>query len=362
MRPQCCADVEERVVRFRATTILAVLGISIAIAVLLEIVWIARQVLAWILIALFLALALNPAVEWFQRHGVRRRGLAAGITFLLVLGAIAALGALFIPTLVREVNGFVQALPGYVDDVAHRQGRLGFLESKYHVTERVRNAVQSGGTSSVLGLTGTAVAITKGIITAIVATVTITFMTLFMLLEGPLWMDRFYGLLPKRSQERWRGLGHQIYRTVGGYVSGNLFISVIAGVSSTLVLIVFGVPYAVALGLLVAILDLIPLAGATIAAIIVVTVGFIHSVPAGIVLLVFFVVYQQIENHIIQPVVYSRTVQLSPLAVLISVLIGAQLAGVLGALAAIPVAGTLQVLLLAWLEDRRKRHTRPATV
>jgi predicted PurR-regulated permease PerM len=187
-------------------------------------------------------------------------------------------------------------------------------------------------------------------------------MTLFMLLEGPLWMDRFYSLLPKRSQERWRGLGHQIYRTVGGYVSGNLFISVIAGVSSTLVLIVFGVPYAVALGLLVAILDLIPLAGATIAAIIVVTVAFLHSVTAGIVLLVFFVVYQQVENHIIQPVVYSRTVQLSPLAVLISVLIGAQLAGVLGALAAIPVAGTLQVLLLAWLEERRKRHTRPATV
>ena len=127
-------------------------------------------------------------------------------------------------------------------------------------------------------------------------------------------------------------------------------------------LLALGVPYAVALGLLVAILDLIPLAGATIAAIIVVTVGFIHSVPAGIVLLIFFVVYQQIENHVIQPVVYSRTVQLSPLAVLISVLIGAQLAGVLGALAAIPVAGTLQVLLLAWLEDRRKRHARPRTV
>jgi predicted PurR-regulated permease PerM len=362
MRPQCCADVEERVVRFRATTILAVLGIAIAVAVFLEVVWIARQVLTWILIALFFTLALNPAVDWFQRHGVARRGLAAGLTFLLVLGAIAALGALFIPTLVDEVNGFVQALPGYVNDVTHRQGRLGFLESKYHVTERVRNAVQSGGASSVLGLTGTAVAITKGIITAIIATVTITFMTLFMLLEGPVWMERFYTLLPAHSRDRWRGIGRQIYRTVGGYVTGNLLISVIAGVTSTLVLLALGVPYAVALGLLVAILDLIPLAGATIAAIIVVTVGFIHSVPAGIVLLVFFVVYQQIENHVIQPVVYSRTVQLSPLAVLISVLIGAQLAGVLGALAAIPVAGTLQVLLLAWLEERRKRHTRPATV
>lgn len=338
------------------------LGITIAVLAFLEVVWIARQVLTWILIALFLTLALNPAVDWFQRHGIKRRGLATGLTFLLAIGSIAALGALFIPTLVNEVNGFVQALPGYVDDITHRQGRLGFLESKYHVSQRVRDAVNSGGASSVLGLTGTAVAITKGIITAIVATVTITFMTLFMLLEGPVWMERFYSLLPTRSQSRWRGIGQQIYRTVGGYVTGNLFISVIAGVVSTVVLLLLGVPYAVALGLLVAILDLIPLAGAMIAAIIVVTVGFLHSVPAGIVLLIFFVVYQQIENHVIQPVVYSRTVQLSPLAVLISVLIGAQLAGVLGALAAIPVAGTFQVLMLAWLEDRRKRRASPAAV
>ena len=352
---------EERVVRFRATTILAVLGIAIAVALLLEVVWIARQVLVWILIAIFLALALNPAVDWFQRHGIKRRGLATGVTFILVLAGIAALGALFVPTLVDEVNGFVKALPGYVDDITHRRGRLGFLESKYHVTERVRNAVESGGASGVLGLTGTALAITRGIITAIVATVTIIFMTFFMLLEGPIWMERIYALLPAKSRDRWRDIGHQIYRTVGGYVTGNLFISIIAGTASTLMLLVLGVPYAVALGLLVGILDLIPLAGATIAAIIVVTVGVLHTLVAGIVLAVFFVVYQQVENHLIQPVVYSRTVQLSPLAVLISVLIGAELAGVLGALAAIPIAGTIQVLLRAWLEQRRKHPRSAAT-
>ena len=116
-----------------------------------------------------------------------------------------------------------------------------------------------------------------------------------------------------------------------------------------------GVPYAIALGLIVGILDLIPLAGATIAAIIVGAVAFLHSVPAGIVVVVFFIVYHQVENHILQPVVYGRTVQLSPLAVLISVLIGAELAGVLGALAAIPVAGTLQVVFLDWLRHRRAR-------
>jgi predicted PurR-regulated permease PerM len=354
--------VEERVVRFRPTTILALLGITIGVFLVLELVWIARQVLTWVLIAIFLALAMNPAVNWFQNHGIRRRGLATGITAVLVLAGFAVLGLLFIPTLVGEVNGFAHALPGYVDDITHRRGRLGFLESKYHVTQRVQDAVQEGGASRILGLSGTAFAITKGIITAIVAIVTIMFMTVFMLLEGPAWVERLYALLPEGSRDRWRGVGDEIYKTVGGYVTGNLFISVIAGITSTLALVALRVPYAVALGLLVAILDLIPLAGATIAAIIVCSIGFLHSLAAGIILIVFFIVYQQIENHLLQPLVYSRTVRLSPLAILISVLVGAEIAGVLGALAAIPVAGTIQVLLRAWLEERRKRRTAPAMI
>jgi predicted PurR-regulated permease PerM len=184
--------------------------------------------------------------------------------------------------------------------------------------------------------------------------VTIVFMTLFMLLEGKNWMDRIYGLLPEHQQPRWRAVGHDVYRTVGGYVNGNLLISLIAGVSSGVVLFIVGVPYAVALGLVVALLDLIPLAGATIAAIVVVLVAVAaNGVTAGIIVGVFFVVYQQVENHILQPIVYGRTVQLSPLAVLIAVLVGAEVAGVLGALGAIPVAGAIQVLLVDWQRHRR---------
>jgi predicted PurR-regulated permease PerM len=168
-------------------------------------------------------------------------------------------------------------------------------------------------------------------------------------------VERFYGLLPEESRPRWRNVGNQIYRTVGGYVTGNLLISVIAGGLTTLVLIIMGVPFAVALGLLVGILDLIPLAGATIAAFIIGAVAFIHSIVAGIVVIVFFIVYQQIENHFLQPIVYSRTVQLSPLVVLISVLIGAEIAGILGALGAIPVAGAIQVVVVDWLQHRRER-------
>lgn len=349
---------EERVVRIRPTTILAVLGITFGFLLLLYVTWISRQVLTWILVAVFLTLALNPAVEALQRRGLRRRGAATAVTFLLAVGIIVAGGSLFIPTLVREVSDFVAAVPDYVDDIQKGRGPLGELAQRYEVQQRVRKAVDEAGASGALGLSGTAIAVTQSVLTFIVAVVTIAFLTFFMLLEGPKWMERFYSLLPDERQETWRGIGTEIYRTVGGYVTGNLLISVIAGVATTVVLLILDVPYAVALGLLVAILDLIPLAGATLAAIIVSTIAFLTSLPAGIIVLVFFILYQQLENHVLQPTVYSRTVQLSPLAILVSVLIGAKIAGVLGALAAIPVAGTIQVLLLAWLRGRRERGAR----
>jgi predicted PurR-regulated permease PerM len=345
---------EARVVRVEARTVLNVLLIVLAFAVVLEMIWLSREVLTWILVALFLAIALNPAVDFFQRHGIKRRGYAAALTLVLLLVGIAALGSLFVPTLVREANDFVRAVPGYVEDVSEGRGPLGDLDRKYDIVDRVREAVQKGGAAGVLGLSGTAVSITKGIITAIVAVVTIAFMTFFMLLEGPRWVERFFALLPERSQERWRRVGDDVYKTIGGYVTGNLLISIIAGVATTLLLLATGVSFAVALGLLVAILDLVPLAGATLAAILVTTVAFIdQGWVVGLIVLAFFIIYQQLENHVLQPLVYSRTVQLSPLAILISVLIGAKLAGVLGALGAIPVAGTVQVLFQEWLRSRR---------
>jgi predicted PurR-regulated permease PerM len=350
----------DRYVHFPARTVFTVLGIVLGVAAVLEVLWISRHVLTWVFISLFLALALNPAVEWLLRHGIPRRGLAVAITYVGVAIAVTAIGATFIPTLVHQVNQFVDKLPDYIDDLTSGRGRLGFLETKYHVVDKVREQVKEGGASKVLGLSGTALAITKGVISIVVGTLTIVFMTFFMLLEGPRWVERIYGLFPAESQPRWRKVGYDIYRTVGGYVTGNLLISLIAGSASTLVLLIMGVPYAVALGLIVAFLDLIPLAGATLAAIIVGTVSFLHSITAGIVVVAFFVVYQQIENHLLQPVVYGRTVQLSPLAVLVSVLIGAELAGVLGALAAIPVAGGIQVVVVDWNRHRRQKLVEPA--
>jgi predicted PurR-regulated permease PerM len=345
----------DRVVQFRPRTIFVILGILILTGIALWVIWIARHVLTWVLISLFLALALNPLVDLLQRHGLRRRGHAVGVAYLMALAAVAGIAALFIPTLVDQVNNFANKVPDYIDELTKGRGRLGFLETKYHIVERVKDAINSGGVKKLVGIGGgAALSVTKSVLTAVAAVVTIIFMTLFMLLEGKNWMDRIYGLLPEHQQPRWRAVGHDIYRTVGGYVNGNLLISLIAGVSSGVVLFIVGVPYAVALGLVVALLDLIPLAGATIAAIVVVLVAVAaNGVTAGIIVGVFFVVYQQVENHILQPIVYGRTVQLSPLAVLIAVLVGAEVAGVLGALGAIPVAGAIQVLLVDWQRHRR---------
>ena len=352
----------ERLVRFPVKTILSVLGLIVAVWALLHVIVVARSVIVYMFIAIFLALAINPLVELLMRRGARSRGLAAGIACLIVVAVIAAIGFAFIPTMVDNVNNFAEAAPGYVHDLTKGKGRLGFLETKYHVVERLEKYVHHGGAKKLLGLSGVAISVTKGVLSFIVGAVTVAFLTFFLLIEGPAWMERIYGLLPPESQPRWRAVGHDIYRQVGGYVTGNLAISFIAGFLATIVLLLLGVPFAVALGLLVALLDLIPLVGATVAAVIVVAVGFLHSVLAGIVLIVFFIVYQQLENHVLQPLVYNRTVSLSPLVILFSVLVGAELAGVLGALAAIPVAGAIQVLIVDFLRARRERAIKtPAT-
>ena len=346
-------------IRFSPRAVLLVIGLVLATLLVLRLLYLTKDLLIWLLVALFLAMALNPAVEWLQRHGFKRRGLAVAVVVVAALLVAIGIGALFIPTLVREVNDLANAVPGYVRDLTKGQGKLGFLERKYQIVEKIRDAIKKSGAAGVLGLTGTAVSVTKGIFNAIIATVTITFLTLFMLLEGPTWVDRFYALLPDRSRARWRRVGGDIYRSVGGYVTGNLAISLLAAAGATIVLIVLGVDFAVALGVLVGLFDLIPLAGATIAAVIVSTVGFLHSTTAGIVLVVYFVLYQQLENQVIQPLVYGKTVRLSPLAVLVAVLAGAQLAGIIGALGAIPIAAAIQVVVLDILAQRGSKIVAP---
>jgi predicted PurR-regulated permease PerM len=343
----------ERVVTFRPRTIVTCAVLLVAVGVVLWVVWVSRRVLVWTFVSAFLAVALSPAVDAIQRRGLHRRGAAAGVVYLVMIAIIAGLGALFIPTLVNQINDLVDAVPGYVQDLTRGRGPLGFLETKYHVVERVEDAVKGNGAGRLTGGATAALDVTRSVITFVAGVVTILFMTFFMLLEGPAWRDRLIALLPQRAQPRAHRMAGEIAHTIGGYVTGNLLISVIAGFFTTIVLLAVGVPFALALGLLVAILDLIPLAGATLGAIIVTLVALTHSVSAALIVLAFFIVYQQLENHLLQPIVYGRTVKLSPLAILVSVLIGAEVAGVIGALGAIPVAGTIQIIISDWLQHRR---------
>ncbi len=345
-----------RIVVVRPRTVLLVLGITLLAVLGIVLVYLAWHIITWILIALFLAAALNPAVEFLIKRGIRR-GMAAAIVFVAALLALVGLGFLVIPPLVSQIRDFIDAVPDLIDDLTKGRGPLGFLERDYHIVERVREAIENRGLGGVLGVTEPAVAVAKSVVTAVVGTVTIAFLTFFMLLEGPSTIERFLALLPKPMAARWERVGREIYKTIGGYVTGNLTISLIAGIAATAVLFGVGSKYAIALGVVVAVLDLIPLAGATLAAIIVTAVvgvelGWIQA----LIVAVFFICYQQLENHVLQPLVYGRTVQLSPLLVLIAVLIGAELAGILGALVAIPTAGSILAILREVLEYQRERR------
>jgi predicted PurR-regulated permease PerM len=343
-----------RVVAVRPRTVLVVLGITVLVGFVLLLGYLAWHVLTWILIAVLLAAALNPAVEALERRGMTRVW-GASVVFVAALAAVTGIGFLVIPPVVTQVADFIDAVPDFIDDITAGRGPLGFLQEDYQIVDRIRDAIEDRGAAGVLGLSEPVLDVVRSVVTAVVGTITVVFLTYFMLLEGPRTIERTLALLPDGTRVRYERVGREIYRTISGYVTGNLLISLIAGTAATIVLFAVGSDYAIALGLVVAILDLVPLAGATLGAILVSTVVLIETDWLRcLIVIAFLVAYQQFENHVLQPLVYGRTVQLSPLAVLCAVLIGAELAGILGALVAIPVAGSLLAVGREVLEYRRE--------
>jgi predicted PurR-regulated permease PerM len=203
------------------------------------------------------------------------------------------------------------------------------------------------------GLTTPAAGVLGGIASGVTGTVTVIVLAYLMVLEGPKVVDGTINLFTPATGSRIRRVAGDCARSVTGYLSGNLLISFICAVLTYAVLKISGVPFAGLIALFVGIADLIPLVGATIGGIVAVLAGFLHSVPAGIAVLVFFVVYQQLENHLLQPLVFARTVKVNPLTVIIAILIGVELVGILGALLAIPVASIIQVVLRDIWDHRR---------
>src|SRR4051794_10359330 len=233
---------DERVVSFRPRTIVTAAALLVAVGVVLWVVWVSRRVLVWTFVSAFLAVALSPAVDAIQRRGLRRRGAAAAVVYLVLIAIIAGLGALFIPTLVKQTNQLVDAAPGYVRDLTAGRGPLGFLETKYHVVERVQDAVKGNGSGRLAGGATAALDVTRSVITFVAGVVTILFMTFFMLLEGAAWRDRLISLLPVRAQTRAHSMAGEIAHTIGGYVTGNLLVNINAGLFHTVGLFLVHLP------------------------------------------------------------------------------------------------------------------------
>ena len=307
-----------------------------------EILGNARDVLTWLGIAFFMALALNPIVVFFERW--LSRSWAVVVVFLLLLLALAGFLALLVIPLAGQIDHLERAAPGYIDQLRH-DSTIRELNDRYAVIQKAQEAAKEVTPKAFGALTAVA--------TGIAAAITVLFLTLFLLLEMPGLAQAALSLMEPETAARVRSISGDVNRRVGGYVLGNVLISIIAAFVIGVSLWILGVPYAAALAVFMGIFDLVPLVGATIGALAAIGVAFAtQGVTAGVIMIVVNIVYQQVENHVLQPVVYRRTVELSAFLVLVAVLVGAALLGFVGALVAIPVAGSIQVILRELLRGR----------
>jgi len=343
-----------------ARTTLTVIGLCVVAVLGLLAIWQVRRILVWIAIAAFFAVALYPLVNWVDRK-VRFLGRWFA-TLVVFLGAFVIVGGLFtilVIPLIHEGSRFVHEAPGTIADIRAGRGEVGRLLVRMHALDWIEaHRDQIGSYAQQLG--GHTYGVLKAIVSTLAALLSIIVLTYLMILEGPRAVDTFLRLFPAPVADRISRVGADCARTITGYLTGNLLISLICGLLSFAVLYLTGVPFAGLIALVVAIADLIPLIGATLGAILAVVPALLHSVTAGVVWLIFFIVYQQLEHHLLQPLVFSRTVRLNPLTVLIAVLLGVELAGLLGALLAIPVAGSAQVIVRDLWQGRRSRLLTPA--
>ena len=348
--------------RVPVRTILTVIGLVLGTALLLLVIRQTQRVLLWIVIAAFFAVALYPAVNWIQRRlPWCRRSLATLAVFLLVFLILAGLIALFAVPLAREGTTLARQLPGVLEDARAGRGPVGDLLERTNALEYVQGN-QERIREFVSGLGTPALGFVRSAATGVAGVVTIFVLAYLMVLEGPKVVDSTLALFPEDSAHRIRRVGGDCAKTITGYISGNLLISAICGLLTYAVLMIAGVPFAGLIALFVAIADLIPLVGATLGAVVAAVAAFVHSVPAGIAVVIFFVLYQQLENHLLQPLIFARTVKLNPLAVLIAILLAVEIAGILGALLAIPVAGMIQIILRDLWDHRRGRLKSEPTV
>lgn len=335
--------------RFDYGAVLRTVLVVVAVAILLYLLYLVRRPLLWVLVAVFLAVALAGPVRFLQRW--MKRGFAIAIVYLALLLVPVGFGVLVVPPIVNQLTHLVNDLPSYAQDVqdfANRNPTLRKLERDYQITARLEEQARklpskAGDAAGLLqdaGLT---------IVNSVFAVVTILVLTAFMLGSGHIWVDKLISLQPEDRARRMRRVADHSASAVGGYVGGVFLQATTAGILAYVVLSILDVPFRAPLAVIIFLLDLVPLVGATIGAVIVGLVTlFIDFPTATIVWTVWAILYQQVENNVIQPRIQQRAVNVHPLGVLISVLFGAALLGILGALVAIPVAATLQIVVREW--------------
>jgi len=323
---------------------MTVIGLVLLTALGLTLVYATQRVLVWMVVAVFFAIVLTPPVNWLERR-VRwiPRWMATLLTFLIVILIIAGLITVFAIPLAKEISELARAIPDLVRDTQAGRGPVGGLIARFHVRDYLATH-QSQISQQLTKIGAPTLAFLLGAATTVVGAVTIFVLSYVMVLEGPRIIDGALLVFNPERAERIRRVGEECTRTVTGYLTGNLLISLICGALTYLVLKIFNVPYAGLIALFAALMDLIPMVGATLGAVVAILAAFSESLVAGIVVAAFFVAYQQIENHLLQPIIFARTVRLSPLTVLVAVLISVELAGILGSLLAIPVAGMIKVI------------------
>jgi predicted PurR-regulated permease PerM len=333
--------------------IVRIVLVIVAVGVTLYLLWLLRRPISWLLISIFLAVALSPPVNRLTRR--MKRGFAISIVYIGLLLVPILLIALIVPPLITEANNFAENVPQYADDVTkyvQDNERLRTLNEDYDITSKLEEeAAKLPGRLG--GAAGTLRDIGFGIVSSLFALLTILVMTAFLLGSGRTWVEQMIASRPPQQRERLRRSLEHMASAVSGYVVGALTIAMIAGIATYIVLTILGVPFSGPLAVIAGLFSLIPLVGATIAAVLIGLVTLFENFPtATIIWAIWAIVYQQLENHLIQPQIQKRTVNVHPFVTIVAVLFGGTLLGVMGAIVAIPIAASLQILLREYVDLR----------
>ena len=300
------------------------------------------SVLILVVVALFLAVGLNPAVEFLVRKGLRRTWSVLVVISVVILALTLFVVAL-VPVISDQVSAIAANAPGWLDRL-ERNGQIQELDDRYQIIDKAKDFLTSGDWAS--GLFGGVVGIGLAVLGFLANAFIVIVLTLYFLSSLNHTKKALYQLTPASKRDRVIDLGEQILDSVGGYVAGAFVVAMFAGITSLVFLFVVGLgEYAVALAAVVTLLDVIPMIGATLGAVVVTAIGFATDVKIGIACLVFYVIYQQFENYVLYPRIMRRSVDVAPAATVVAVLIGGSLLGVLGALLAIPIAAAVQLVV-----------------